>query len=123
MADNRRDFVRNRVPFVFFWVLPPTAMIATVNAGMTRGQITLIWTVSLLVMSTGCFVNAIRCGRLHCAITGPFFLLMAVLSFVHGQRIVSLGGAGWETIGVMTLIGGLGLTSLPERIWGKYLGR
>jgi hypothetical protein len=61
-----------------------------------------------------------RCGRLHCYFTGPFFLLMAVASLLHGFGLVSLGSLGWLWIGLVTLVGGIGLTVVPERIWGQY---
>jgi hypothetical protein len=31
-------------------------------------------------MGVACIVNALRCGRVHCYLTGPFFLLMAVIA-------------------------------------------
>ena len=37
-----------------------------------------LWIPALVVAGSGCIVNAGRCGRLHCYITGPFFLLAAV---------------------------------------------
>ena len=120
MADNRKDFVRSWFPFLFFWVVPPAAMVGAVNAGISRSQLTLVWTVSLLVMSTGCFLNALRSGRLHCALTGPFFLLMACATILYGFRVISLADVGWELIGVTTVVGGLILTYLPERFWGRY---
>ncbi len=120
MADARKDFVRSWFPFLFFWVLPPALMVASVNADTTRNQVTLVWSVSLLVMSTGCFLNALRSGRLHCALTGPFFLAMACATLLYGFRVISLAGVGWELIGATTAIGGLILTYLPERVWGRY---
>ena len=123
MADNRKDFVKSRLPFLLFWVLPPTAMIAAVSAGPTRGHVTLVWAISLLVMSAGCFLNALRSGRLHCALTGPFFLLMACATLLYGFGVISLAGVGWELIGAITALGGFLLTYLPEKAWGTYLKR
>jgi len=37
-----------------------------------------------------CIVNAGRCGRLHCYITGPFFLLAAVYVVLAEFHIVPL---------------------------------
>jgi len=122
MADNRKDFVRSRLPFLLFWVLPPVAMVVVVNTA-SRNQITSVWAVSLLVMSTGCFLNAFRSGRLHCALTGPFFLLMACVALLYGLDVISFAEVSWELIGAVTIVGGLALTYLPERIWGKYLRR
>ena len=71
MADRQKDFVSKRLSFFLLWVLPAAAMFAVANAGANDTQVTLVWVASLLVMSAGCFVNAIRSGRLHCALTGP----------------------------------------------------
>ena len=82
------------------------AMVVAISAGATHNQVSAVWTVCLLVMSAGCFVNAIRCGRLHCALTGPFFLLMAVSTLLYGLEVLSLGDFGWELIGAVTAAGG-----------------
>ena len=123
MADRQKDFVRNRLSFLVFWVLPPAAMVAAISAGANRNQVSVVWIVSLLTMSAGCFVNAFRSGRLHCALTGSFFLLMAVSALLYGLGVISLGTSGWGMIGGVTMLGGLILTYVPERIWGKYLRR
>lgn len=71
-------------------------------------------------MGLGCLRNALRCRRLHCYFTGPLFLLLAVLSLLHGTGGVDLGSNGWGWIGGFALVGGVGLTVLPERLWGRY---
>ena len=60
--------------------------------------------------------------RLHCYFPGPFLLVMAVASLLYGFGLVSLGGLGWLWIGLVTLVGGIRLTVVTERIWGKYAG-
>lgn len=60
---------------------------------------------------------------MHCHVTGPFFLLLAALSLVHGLGIVSLGPRGWLPIGAILGVGTPLLTFVPEWIWGKYSGR
>ncbi len=72
-------------------------------------------------MGAACLLNASRCGRMHCYFTGPFFLAMVAASLLHGRDVVSFGGWGW--LGGVLLAGGVGLTYLPERIWGKYARR
>lgn len=123
MAYRQNDLAGNRLAFLLLWVLPPVAMMVAVFAGTSHSQVSVVWTVCLLVMSAGCFVNAIRCGRLHCALTGPFFLLMAVSTLLYGLEVLSLGDFGWELIGAVTAAGGLTLKYVPEALWGKYLRR
>ncbi len=81
-----------------------------------------VWALCLSVFGFGCVSNAMRCGRLHCYFTGPFLLVMAVSSLLHGFGLISLGSLGWLWIGLVTLVGGIGLAVVPERIWGQYAG-
>ena len=64
-------------------------------------------------------MNAARCGRVHCYITGPLYLLAAVATLLAGMEFVPLrsswiGGA---------VIGGTILAYVPEWVRGKYLAR
>lgn len=71
-------------------------------------------------MGAACVANAARCGRMHCYFTGPFFLLLAAISLLHGLEIIPLGRKGWLWIGVALVVGSVVLHYLPEHIWGKY---
>jgi hypothetical protein len=71
-------------------------------------------------MGVACIVNALRCGRVHCYLTGPFFLLMALIALSYGLGILHLGANGWNLLGLMTLIGAIALGCLPEMFLGKY---
>jgi hypothetical protein len=81
---------------------------------------TIIWTVALATMGVACIVNALRCGRVHCYLTGPFFLLMALVALSYGLGILHLGGNGWTLLSLVTLIGAIALWCLPEMFLGKY---
>ena len=83
---------------------------------------TVVWPGAFLWMGVACLVNAQRCGRRHCYLTGPFFLLMSALALVHGTGIVPLGDKGFLWLGIALLIGGYGLLwKLPEFLWGTYV--
>jgi hypothetical protein len=71
-------------------------------------------------MGTACIANAVRCGRLHCYVTGPFFVAMAVVTLMYGLGAVRLGGNGWNLIGLTILAGAIALCCLPELFLGKY---
>ena len=71
-------------------------------------------------MGVACIVNALRCGRVHCYLTGPFFLLMALIALSYGLGILRLGGNGWNALGLIPLIGTLALWCLPEMFLGRY---
>jgi hypothetical protein len=71
-------------------------------------------------MGVACIANAARCGRTHCYVTGPFFLAMAIVTFLYGVGIVRLGTNGWNVIGLTILVGAIALSCLPELFFGKY---
>jgi hypothetical protein len=81
---------------------------------------TIVWTAALVVLGTACSINAARCGRIHCYLTGPFFLVMAAFTLLYGVGMLPLGGHGWNVIGLTILIGAIVLCCLPEIIFGKY---
>lgn len=117
---DQRDLAGRKLTLLLIWGLPTAALIASIFiAPMLR---MVIWSTALLWMGVACLVNASRCGRVHCAFTGPFFLLLAVASLLHGLGVVPLGRHGWRGIGITLLVGGIILNYLPERIWGKYVG-
>ena len=122
-ATDRKDFGANKVTTLLLWGLPIVALIATAFVDVSRLQQTAIWTVSLLWMGVACVANAARCGRRHCYITWPLFLLLATASLLHGLETVPLGPYGWNGIGITLFVGTIILTYLPEKVWGKYVRR
>jgi hypothetical protein len=71
-------------------------------------------------MGALCLLNASRCGRVHCRFTGPFFILGAVASLGYGLGFLPFGPLGWKWICIVTVIGGIALTCIPEMILGRY---
>jgi len=104
------------------YVLPGIAIYSTGNLG-TREIPALVWPVAFLVMGLACVANARSCGRVHCFFTGPLFLLAALLSALHGWRVIDLGPRAWELIGYGTFALAFVLYFVPEAIWGKYFRR
>jgi succinate dehydrogenase hydrophobic anchor subunit len=118
-ATAQRDWLSQRFTTLLLYLL----IALLVGTALVEGASPLrtwVWTALLTLLGLGCLVNAYRCRRTHCYFTGPWFLLMAAASGVHGFRIVSLGSHGWHWIEGLTLVGGLLLTWLPERLWGRY---
>ena len=106
---------------ILIWVVP--AIILAITAGFGGPYLVVIWPVLLTFMGGACLLNAKRCGRLHCYITGPFFLILAVVSLLYGLGIVSLGPHGWQWLVDVLLIGGCVLTCVPEWLFGRYVRR
>ncbi|SRR5581483_3890866 len=93
----------------------------------------------LLAVAIGCFANWIRNRTFHCGITGPLFLVVALVLLLSETRIIQIGNAFmWPTVLVGSaiaygcfpttgkppnpcVVGGvaLGITSLamPEAGW------
>ena len=99
-ADScrRDDLVRGRSA-VWFWYLPVTALVASAPMGDARGW---IWCPALTLMGAACVANAVRCGRRHCYLTGPVFLIAAALSVLQGTHLLSVG---WNWIAGGTVLG------------------
>jgi len=118
-----RDILSSRWRvFILYW-LPAIAIVVVGVPAISSGWRTVVWTVALATMGVACVVNALRCGRVHCYLTGPFFLLMALIALSYGLGILHLGANGWNLLGLMTLIGAIALWCLPEMLLGKYRQR
>ena len=53
----------------------------------------------LLAMAIGCFANWVRNRTFHCGITGPLFLIVAVLLVLSDTHIIAIGSAFmWPTV-------------------------
>ena len=122
-TPGKRSDILSR-PFLsfIFYCLPAIAIVASGFEPVSRGWRTAIWTAALTVMGAACVANARRCGRIHCFVTGPFFLLAAVATLLYGMGVISLGAHGWNLIGLTILIGAIVLCCLPEMVFGKYRG-
>ena len=119
-TGKSRDILsRPWLSLVVFW-LPAIAIVVAGSSGLRSGWLTIVWTAALSIMGTACIANALRCGRVHCYLTGPFFLLMAFVTFLYGLGVMPLGRNGWNRIGLTILIGAVVLCCLPEVFWGKY---
>lgn len=102
-----------------FW-LPVAAIVVAGSSGFSSSWRTVVWTVALGAMGVACIVNALRCGRVHCYITGPYFLLMALVTLLYGLGVVPHVRNGWSVIELTIFVGAIALCCLPEMLLGKY---
>ena len=115
-----RDILSSRWRvFILYW-LPAIAIVVAGAPAISNGWRTVVWVVALAIMGAACMVNALRCGRVHCYITGPFFLLMALAALLYGLGILHFGGNGWNLLGLIGLVGTIAFWYLPEMFLGKY---
>ena len=117
------DLLSRRRTTLLAYGVPTLAILATSVGGTAQIVVTVVWTLAFAVMGIACVLNAVRCGRVHCYFTGPFLLLLAIGSLLHGLGLVSLGPKGWQWLGSVALIGTVVFLTLPERLWGRYARR
>lgn len=118
----RQDWVASSRAYIVAWGIPTAALLLGIL--LPPPARTIIWSTALVWMGAACISNALRCGRLHCYLTGPFFLLMAAATLLHGFDVLWLGPNGWLWLGLTLVVVGWGLLwYLPERLWGKYSTR
>lgn len=77
-----------------------------------------LWVPSFVVAGAACLANASRCGRLHCFVTGPLFLVAAIATLLDAAGIVAVD---WRWV-LVTVIGGTALGYGIEWLRGKYVG-
>ena len=115
---TRSDWVTRPGAGVFWWCLPlGIGFAANFLALPTRGAAS-IWAILFVWMGTGCILNARRCHRLHCFISGPTFLLGAVVLGLLAAGLLALGPHSLNNIVGITLLVAF-LSFVPE-IWKKY---
>ena len=114
-----RDFANQRLVSFLLWGAPALVMVGAAFTSIGDVPRGVVWAVCLSVFAVGCLANALRCGRRHCFVTGPFFLVMAAASLLVGFGVLSLA---WGWLGLTTLLGAVVLIYVPDRYWGKYIG-
>jgi hypothetical protein len=117
---KRSDILSKPLLSFLLYCLPVIAIVASGFEPVSRGWRTAIWTAALAVMGGACIANASRCGRIHCYVTGPFFLLAALGTLLYGLGVIPLGANGWNVIGLTILVGAIVFCCLPELLFGKY---
>jgi len=114
-----KDWVSDSRTYALAWGLPGVILI--IGIFLDPSIRTIMWAGALVWKGVACLANATRCGRTHCYFTGPYFLLLAVGTVLHGFHIVDLGANGWIWLGLMIVAGSGVLWFFTERVWGKFL--
>lgn len=118
--DVRQDFVRRPLNALVLWWLP-------IGVGMLQSALGLpywisctIWAVAFAWMGMGCLINAYRCHRLHCYISGPIFLIGSLTSGLLALDVIESGPHALNYI-VAVIFALVMLSFSPELAWGKYV--
>lgn len=77
-----------------------------------------LWIPAFAVMGVACVLNAARCGRTHCYVTGPLYLLAAAYLVLAALNAVPLVPGGL----LLVVFGASLLAQLLEGRLGRYRG-
>lgn len=121
--NGRHDILSDWRTASVLYGFPVIAIVASGVPGVGESWRTGIWASGLAVMGAACIFNALRCGRVHCYLMGPFLIAMAMVALSYGLGMLPLGERGWSTISLIAIAGTLLLWSLPEMFFGRYRRR
>ncbi len=116
---QHEDWVSSSRAYLLAWGLP--GIILVVGIFLDPSTRTVLWVGALVWKGAACVANAARCGRTHCYFTGPYFLILAIVTALHGYQIVWLGAYGWVWLGLMIVGGGGALWFFTEKAWGRFI--
>jgi len=108
-----KDLVDRKARWLLWGI--PSAMIVAGSFVAVELR-TWLWTAAFTAAGAACVLNAARCRRTHCYITGPLFLVLALASALEGAGLISIG---WAWIGVAAVVG-VAVAYRVERARGKY---
>lgn len=113
-----RDWSRQPLGIVLWWAVPIAIGVSTNFIAIPLAPTAFIWAAMFAWMGTGCILNALRCARLHCFISGPVMWLGAIAASLVGIGVLF----GRNALGdVVNITAGLVVLSfLPEWVWGMY---
>lgn len=118
--ETRNDWVRRPGMGFVWWCLPLGLGVAANFFTSSARSTATVWVMMFVWMGTGCILNARRCHRLHCYISGPAFFLGAVALALFAMGVAPLGEHSLNNIVGITL-GAVLLSFVPEIIWRKYV--
>ncbi|HEY4113356.1 MAG TPA: hypothetical protein VGM17_04780 [Rhizomicrobium sp.] len=113
------DWVRQPLSAALWWGLP-IAIGATFSLlGFPFRVNAAICAVLFFWMATGCLLNARRCRRVHCYISGPVLLLGGVFAALVAGGAIHLGVRTFDNAVGAFLVAAL-LSFVPEMTWRRY---
>jgi len=108
------DLAGRRIGWLI-WGLPAGLLIVGIAWSAARPW---LWIPSLVLAGAACLANASRCGRLHCFMTGPLFLLGALATLFDAIGMVAID---WRWILAAVVAGTVAAYGL-EWTRGRYVG-
>jgi hypothetical protein len=119
-SAQSRDWLRQPSGLIFWWGLPIGLGVSTNFWHLPVADTAFAWAVALAWMGTGCALNALRCGRRHCFISGPVLWLGALTTGLVAVGILSGRNALGEAVNATLAVAALSF--LSEWFSGLYAG-
>jgi hypothetical protein len=119
MTDAQKDLVRQPVSALVWWGLPIAIGVSAGFLGLSLRADAALWVGLFVWMATGCLLNAWRCHRVHCYISGPVFLLGALFAALLAAGLLDVGPRGFNNMIGAVLVLAL-LSFVPEMVWKRY---
>jgi hypothetical protein len=118
-TSARKDLSASAKSFIAIWVAPIAVASLLSLAALPAWIALAAWTIAFTWTGLACLINARRCGRVHCFVSGPILLigagLIGALAFnALDPDKYSLALIVGATLALAALTYGL------ERFWGRY---
>src|SRR5205823_6488847 len=84
---TEKDFTESNVAWLLWGVPAAVLILGSLVSPLPR---MLLWTPAFAVAGVACVVNGAHCGRVHCYVTGPLYLLAAIATLLDGMEFVPL---------------------------------
>lgn len=121
LTAREKDWTARCSGQLLWWGTPIVVGIAAGQLKLSLSDMGLVWAGALAWMGAGCVLNALRCGRLHCFLSGPALWCGAIAATLFTFKILSgvqvLNDILWATAAFVVV------SYLPEAFFGKYVRR
>ena len=97
------------------WCVPTVLVLVGAAIPAVRAP---LWIPCFAVMGVACLINARGCGRLHCFVTGPLFLIASLATALDALDLIRVS---WKVVFLGAAAGTLFAYGL-EWLRGKYVG-
>lgn len=115
-SGHNTDWAASKLIFSLIWGLPLT--LAVVAFWLPAAVADWLWLASFGWMGGACFINARRCGRVHCHFTAAWLLFIATGLLLSGLSL--LAALNTTLLAASGLIGFAIIWLASERLWGRY---
>ena len=119
-APSSRDWTRQPPMILLWWGLPIVGGMLANAPRLSQRADAGVWAVAMGWMATGCLLNARRCHRVHCFISGPVLLLGALFAALSALGAIEPSAGMFGNIVNGALLLAL-LSFAPEIVWRRYV--